>query len=55
MVSEICVQFAAFYQTEKMYAEAMRYYMEALSCAPTDSNVSAMFNLRPAKGWLLQG
>ncbi|XP_053122295.1 tetratricopeptide repeat protein 21A isoform X2 [Hemicordylus capensis] len=35
----IYVQFAEFCREEKNYADALRYYTEALSCVPTDSKI----------------
>ncbi|XP_033021119.1 tetratricopeptide repeat protein 21A isoform X1 [Lacerta agilis] len=39
VLSMICVQFAKFYQAEKEYEKALKYYTEALSCVPTDSKI----------------
>ncbi|XP_054846941.1 tetratricopeptide repeat protein 21A [Eublepharis macularius] len=35
----ICMQYAEFYQAEKHYVEAVKYYTEGLSYVPTDSKV----------------
>ncbi|KAJ6659332.1 hypothetical protein lerEdw1_019203 [Lerista edwardsae] len=51
VVLTICVQFAKFYREEKNFAEAVRYYTEALSCVPTDSHII----LELARLYLTQG